>query len=568
MSVPKRKQVPVAVSDEEKKLALAVMSQNKTVLEELKPVLPLERVEQENPAYSEFLGVIYDYHDKTGVCAPVEVLAADVERRIVEAEGTLTEADLDELRRLVRFVTRADRKKLNRLRKNELVAVKARETVKAWMMIETLNTLKDRLASSGHGDYEEAISKFQEEQLKIDTLDAPPIEPLFADGWVTEREKPLTSTGIPTFDRFTGGGLEGGESLLFMGPFGSCKTLLATQATCTMAKDCVRLVGTRRTKRHPETRNRMRPVVLYVSTETSRKDFLYRAITHLTGVPRERQREANSNGGLNYFHDNPQPTLPYESQQVEFYRSHLAAMSDEERLIYSKLNMEDFVNFKSERTRVRQAMELLNQFVVFIELTESNEKLRSLGGGGIADVQDLINGYLRSHPDHYIYSMVFDHISGMAQTMMRKGTIKRDHLRHVPRELVNQISSLVAKRFGVPALVFHQLSGESNKRARNSTAMIDHTDGSECKSVAEFADYAVQTTMPDSNGFCRFHNTKYRRTGAPQVPTVIQVQGAFQRVVDRSFDTTIHDNAFVSRDELQELTGAAPRRSGSRSSLE
>jgi hypothetical protein len=340
--------------------------------------------------------------------------------------------------------------------------------------------------------------------------------------------------------------LLGGEMLLFMGPFGSCKTTFAVMAACNMAKACQRIFTAQQGPflTHPDgTAVQKCPVVFYVSTEATRNEFQQRCLTFLAEVPRERILE--SRGDLNFFSDSDVPTQQYE---------HEIEAQKRDALRQHNLNPDIFgcsMRYVSERQRINTAIELLRKHLLFVEFMDSNPKFKQYGKNGVADIQTIMDNHMRMNAELYPYAFVLDHVSALANRICEKKD-SFDNMHLVINTVGRSLSEKIAKTYNIPALVMHQLSGKANKMARNIATQIDHTDGSQSASIGEFADVAVTTTRPSGQEqIVKFAFTKVRR-GAPVMQNpLVKVDGKFSRLIDYSDKLVLDGDMVISKSDTR-----------------
>ena len=540
-----------APTEKEKIRALRVFICNINVQKFVREVFRPDLIGQENPAYAEVIQLICWFVDKYDRLPLHEEICGIIERRR-ERYGDYVAPDVfDEVYELVAFVKtpnqRSERYAADRLLQDMAISI-----IKRWSMHLATVNLTSSLFSELQGGSKNIdrvntlVKSFETAKTRLEGLDSPLIDELFFDGLGVPPDVTYVPTGVSVIDKHVGGGLLGGEMLLFMGPFGSCKTTFAVMAACNMAKACQRIFTAQQGPflTHPDgTAVQKCPVVFYVSTEATRNEFQQRCLTFLAEVPRERILE--SRGDLNFFSDSDVPTQQYE---------HEIEAQKRDALRQHNLNPDIFgcsMRYVSERQRINTAIELLRKHLLFVEFMDSNSKFKQYGKNGVADIQTIMDNHMRMNAELYPYAFVLDHVSALANRICEKKD-SFDNMHLVINTVGRSLSEKIAKTYNIPALVMHQLSGKANKMARNIATQIDHTDGSQSASIGEFADVAVTTTRPSGQEqIVKFAFTKVRR-GAPVMQNpLVKVDGKFSRLIDYSDKLVLDGDMVIAKSDTR-----------------
>lgn len=372
-------------------------------------------------------------------------------------------------------------------------------------------------------DLAAVLDRFQQRVEEARSLTMGKASPLFAEGWEREQTPDFRSSGIAMLDRFLGGGFVPGEVVCFMAPYGSCKTLVTTQAAVNFALAAARA-----------SESGCRQVAVLVSTEMTQREARIRLLCCAARIPLKRLLRLRS---LDELDGGDRPAATPQTR----YEQRLFAPD------------QPFVN---ERQRVRTAQQLLNEHLLFLDCTgtSANDQLRLMGTGGIPEIAATLQAEMRRCNHAWKPNfLVLDHASGLVSRMMEGNNAMRSEdvrivLEHMPR----QARSMLAGRFNIPVLITHQLSGAANARA--PAAHVDHTDAAGCKSFGQFFDFTIEVGNLTADklrlGVARC--TKHRRE-PPRSEMVIRVDGRFQRVLDASRHYTVDHNrrAIVPRSDLE-----------------
>jgi hypothetical protein len=202
-------------------------------------------------------------------------------------------------------------------------------------------------------------------------------------------------------------------------------------------------------------------------------------------------------------------------------------------------------------------MELLNRHAAFLDLSGADPERPGAGSGYVPEVARLLDQELRRRPHSYLLAAWVDYLGALARRHIAASAHDYSDLRHLVAEGVLLLGSDVARRFGCPLWLTHQLSGTAN--ARGPAARMHHTDAAEAKNAAENADFAfVAGTPTEERQLCVLACTKHRRR-PPRRPAVVRIDGPLSRIVDVSGKYVVNRYArkIVPRDEHHGLCGAA-----------
>lgn len=375
------------------------------------------------------------------------------------------------------------------------------------------------------------LSDIQQQVEMAQSLTAPQVDVLYPEGW--DKEDPITMTpcNVPVLDNFFGGGMVGGEVYVFMGPFGSCKTTIAVQTAVNMARRAAQMYATGQC---PEGK---KPVAILISTEMDKREARRRCLSYAAQIPRKTLTKIKSLDELS------KASKPGATPATKY----------EKRLFKKKDGDDDDQPFMNEYERATYKSKMLNEHLLFVDCSGTDEKYRNAGAGGMGEIASIIGAELRRRKDIYPIFACLDHASALANRMIEGSDEHTNNdLRHILKRIPQIGGRLLAKRYNIPLLVMHQLNGDAN--GRSPVADIHHTDAAECKAFAEYADFAVVTGPPTEDGrqLARFLCTKHRRE-PPAGYAIVKINGRFNEVLDVSKDYVIDHNQrqIVHKDELK-----------------
>lgn len=335
----------------------------------------------------------------------------------------------------------------------------------------------------------------------------------FPTGWDVREDNQLFTTGVEPLDNFMGGGWRGGETVLFMGPYGSCKTTLVCHGVSKQMKYCATLYSTGESKKNGKGEP-MIPVVVLIFTESDKNEYRDRLMSNMGQVPWKRLAQMKGKSAL----DNSKKPGAVEETKYE-------------KALFKEQIDGDEWEFKSERKRVAEAELLANQHLMIIDCTDAEDNPHNIGKGGITEIANILRGIFRRKKDtHYPVCVWIDHVSGLVDRMaedMTDDKLIHRMITNIPRKAADKIG----KPFNVPVALMHQLSGAVQNKG--AVAKYHHNDAEGSRSIAKYAVFAFVSGSVDGNGMCKWECTKHRRE-PPSPVRIVQVKGEFNTLVDCS----------------------------------
>lgn len=337
------------------------------------------------------------------------------------------------------------------------------------------------------------------------------VEVPFPTGWDQRDQQALFSTGVPALDKFMGGGYRGGEVVLFMGPYGSCKTVLTCDGVANQLKYCVSLIAGGKAKRNTADQPLI-PQVVLLFTESDKNEYRCRLMANIAMIPWERLASMRSVADLD---DSAGPGATADTKyELQAFRDTIA-------------NGHPWVN---EQTRIRNAELLANAHLLLLDCTATSDTVK-VGAGGMEDIANVVHGvYRKRQATHYPVAFWLDHVSGLidqVSTVVSDEAVLRRILMNVPRVATDRL----CKPFNAPMVMTHQLAGDSQDKG--PTGKLHHSNAEGSKAIAKYAPFAVITGPTDDGGMCKWDCTKHRRT-SPSPYKIVYVNGTFNKLVDRS----------------------------------
>lgn len=508
------------LSQRKKETMLAVLLRNEEVFAQLVPQLHVRDVRSVSDAHAAVYRAALAFHQAHGCLPNKPQLKDQCQQLIDDFPVQLSHAECSAMEAFVDLVF--DKKEWG---KKDL----ASDATYAAFAIASFKQFREEVLAV------ELQSKFDGARVPVDlagcirnvlqkvdevkSLDIGPAKPIFGPGWRQRQRAAVAPTGLSVFDSFTGGGLRKKESLLFMAPYGSCKTVISVMGLVEGAK-----LSQMMTNAPDNVEGHIYKSVL-ASYEMPLEELQERCLAYLARVPRSRLEEIGDMDDPEKGLRTGTELLPYEKKA---FRRDLAKN----------------VNIPTELQRVEAAEELLNKHAVFIDMTGGNADEPERGSGGVQELAAVLRAEQRHDPKLVFEYVWIDHLAAMIEQQL--GAIEVMNLgestrRYLIRQSALQITKLIAKRFDVPVVVLHQLSGDAN--SRGPVAKVHHTDGDECRTVGMPFDFAIVSGSPteDNERLCVFDMSKHRRR-PPRQRQIVRVRGDFNQITNVSNKYTVDYN--------------------------
>lgn len=509
---------------------LAILIRNSEAYDAVSEILTVEHVRQVSAGHALLWNVVRNFHEKHNALPSKDNLVAALRNALKANDGLLTD---DEKLEVDDFLDYAyDLAEHGEMLEQSKTHVRvAKDTCRQFLEEHAIVDLRDVvLKEDGFAlDMPGILERKQAELDVIGTLTEDELEQPFPRGWDTREAVKLFTTGCPTLDDLMDGGWRAGEVILFLGPYGSCKTTLAVHSTANLIKYAAAEFASDRTL-GPDKQKR-RPVVVLIFTEGEKQDYRLRLLSNLAQVPWK--------------------TLLRMSSIEELCKKKQVACTDK-----TKYEAKEFAEqaaaggegFLPEYYRVREAIALCNQFLVLLDCTNSEDNQRATGTGGVPEIANLVNAHFREHKDTYPLAFWLDHASALVDRMAEAGGMEVDKMHLMLKRIPRQFKDKVANKWRAPVGILHQLSGEAN--ARSILADLSHADAAGSKQIGEYVDFSFVANKPDGEQMSRIRATKSRRT-PPTTQRVVYVDGAFQRLTDRTADHVIDRGRIFSKTDLE-----------------
>ena len=518
--------------DQRKKEAmLAVLIRNQDAHEAASDLLRLRHVESGiGSGHALVWRVTKDFYKQHGELPDKQHIFSELHDLLNADESLLSDDEREETDEFVEYVF-DDAEHGKKMPKSAKCAEYAIKTCRQFLEDQLAIDTKEKVLKSATVpvDLPGFLAGMQQQVELVQSLTAPQVEVLYPEGWEKEDPINILPTNMTVFDSFLGGGMVGGEVYVFMGPFGSCKTTIAVQLSVNFAEYAAELYATGQC---PEGKI---PVAVLISTEMDKREARRRCLSYAAKIPRKTLARIKSLEELS------QADKPAQTKETKY----------EKKMFKDAYDGGD--GFLNEYERAKSKASMLNQHLLFMDCSGTDEKSRNAGAGGMGEIASILAAELRRRKNIYPVFACLDHASALANRMIETtNEYSNDDLRHILKRIPQTGGRLLAKRYNIPLLVMHQLNGDAN--SRSPVADVHHTDAAECKAFAEYADFAIVTGPPTEDGrqLARFLCTKHRRE-PPRGYAIVKIDGRFNRVIDVSKDFVVDHTGrkIVHKDDLK-----------------
>jgi len=485
------------------RLFVAILLQNETVFKRFKGTLTVDSFAEES--YQLLYRTLIDFHDSYQTLPSFAEVWAELETHFENDYDIISEEGRIELEEFLEYAADPDlfHDYPPTHPKMEKFAGKVGERIMLNFHGRKLqSTLQMNL------DYDQLPFVLQQYQTQLDLIKMHSVEDqkaslTFGKDWDKKNPKIIRSTGLGFLDKHLGGGTAFGESYGLMAPYGTCKTTLAVMLWCAAAQQCYEdsLLD------NWDGRKGLSVLVTYeaaLSPEIQHRSLMYAASINRYSLDRM------GLDGVDALSSDPDDPLPYE--QIKF-----------------KQQIADGV-FRPERTRVDDALPVLNNHTLCLDFSGSDPDFPTAGSNGVTEIVQRINRELKIRgPEYYIRNVIIDYLGLMVDrdVNLKTGPQQDDHKTY--QSQVYRVTNEISKVFNCHSWILHQLSGQANS-ILSPTKTLHHTDAKGSKSFAENLDFAIVIGNLNADAMGQLACTKARRFRRTP-PTVIQVEGEFNLVL-------------------------------------
>lgn len=511
---------------------LSVFIRNQTAYEMVKDNLKAKHLQSMGEPYAVIWVLVNRFYKKFGEMPPEDQLLDNLQELVNNKPDELDEDEIQEAQSFISMAYDRDTWKCN-LSKSKVHAKAALDTCKNFLQEVIAAKAREEIYGENdvHVDVVGLFRQYSQEAEKVAAIGLIKSNLIFPDNWDKEDHKVIRSTGVAVLDTFCGGGLYGGEILLFMAPVGQCKTTLTIAGATQMAKHAKRafMEGQFGDKR---------PLVYVVSTEMDIREFRYRILSNIAHVPRNRLARMKSLDSLS------KAKRPGREPGTEY-----------ERKLY-KANKGAYL---CEYDRVVAAMKFVNEFMVFVDFTANNKDFPNAGAGGVQELSSIIQAIAMERKDTVPYAVWIDHAYAMAMRIIEcdeKKTFKED-MRSELVAIPTAARDHIAKKWDIPVIITHQINTDGKNQ--KSVRPAHHSEAAEAKMIGMAADFCIQSGVQNGQQLCCWVATKHRRE-PPRPSVIVKIDGEHNRILRMSNHYSMQGTKIMSHDDMEKMGMSVSRR--------
>lgn len=398
--------------------------------------------------------------------------------------------------------------------------------------------IRDTLVDDAQGlvpvDMGAQLVEYEHKVQSALSLGASAVKELCPTGWENEEPPVRHPLGVPLFDHYMEGGLADGETMLFVAPTGSCKSVVTCMMAALLAQKARELHAARNFSGPT-------PIIMVASFEEPVQELRTRIFAHIARVVRARAELP-----VHKLYDTFMPI--HEKDNENWY----------ERTEF-KMQAEGLSPPpKSERQRILDAASAIQHYVRILDFTGEERMKRggNYGCGGAIEVAQNVHMYRRENAIVPTFLLV-DHLAAMVANMQEiaskvDGFWLRNNLELAPRLFQQH----VAQPMHCPVMMTHQISGASCKLS--PATPLDHTLGKDCSTIATYCNFAFWAgNVGVEDQLTQFGCSK-RRRNKPMAHSRIRVDGAYNRIIDVSKEVEVIGGRFVKQTSAA-VVGKAPK---------
>jgi len=515
MATPKNKDVKAderrpPLDEEKKREMLAVLIRNAEAYEAAQELLTVKEVKRWSEGMAVVWKLVRRFNKKFSELPDFGQLNAELHNETNANPDLLTVEELGEIDEFLQYAwdDKEQGKNVAKSKKHVRVAI---DTCKQFLEENIATDFQQAIVHEGTVlvDIPKMLELTQLKLEQVRSMTELDLGVPFPPGWDTRNDQQLFTTGVEAFDTFMGGGYRAGEVILFMGPYGSCKTTLVCNGVANQLKYAASLVSAGKAKVDAKG-NQLNPVVVLIFTESDMNEYRDRLMSNMARVPWKRLATMTS---LEDLDDGDAPGA------VDTTKYELTVFKDD---------IKNGRPWRNERQRVARATKLANKHLLILDCTDSEDSPYKVGAGGIQEIANVIKGVFRKRDDCYPVAFWLDHVSGLVDRM--GDTIKDEaELRRVLTNIPRVAGEKLAKPFKAPIVLMHQFSGAVQNKG--VVAKFHHNDAEGSKSIGKYAVFAFVSGSVDENGMCKWECTKHRRE-PPSKHRIVRVYGRFNRIID------------------------------------
>lgn len=206
-----------------------------------------------------------------------------------------------------------------------------------------------------------------------------------------------------------------------------------------------------------------------------------------------------------------------------------------------------------ERMRYEDVKEMLRNHLRIVDLSGGSKK--RTGDGYVSEIAAILDNSVRKN-DSTPRMVCVDHVWLAAYRHMQSQGMDERRLRHFITMFGDDMKTKVAERFDIPCWLLHQYNGDANKAS--PAKLLHHTQAAESSSFAMPLSFCFCIGNKDQqSNTAQMACTKRRRSGNPLPPSILEIEGEFSTLVDRTDAFVVQHDKILPREIAEQFGGAA-----------
>lgn len=206
-----------------------------------------------------------------------------------------------------------------------------------------------------------------------------------------------------------------------------------------------------------------------------------------------------------------------------------------------------------ERERYEDIKEMLRNHLRIVDLSGGSKK-RS-GDGYVSEIAAILDNSVRKH-DAKPRMVCIDHVWLAAYRHLASQGMDERRLRHFITMFGDDMKTKVAERYDMPCWLLHQYNGDANKAS--PAKLLHHTQAAESSSFAMPLSFCFCIGNKDQqSNTAQMACTKRRRSGNPLPPSILEIEGEFSTLIDRTDAFVVQHDKILPRELAEQFGGAA-----------
>jgi hypothetical protein len=206
-----------------------------------------------------------------------------------------------------------------------------------------------------------------------------------------------------------------------------------------------------------------------------------------------------------------------------------------------------------ELERYEDIKEMLRTHLRIVDLSGGAKK--RTGDGYVGEIAAILENSVRKH-NSKPRMVCIDHVWLAAYRHLASQGMDERRLRHFITMFGDDMKTKVAERYEIPCWLLHQYNGDANKAS--PAKLLHHTQAAESSSFAMPLAFCFCIGNKDQqSNTAQMVCTKRRRSGNPLPPSILEIEGQFSTLLDRTDAFVVQHDKILPRELAEQFGGSA-----------